>query len=135
MVSSTCSITHAWYSATAPVTNGLSVDEPATSSAIPLPDPAPDSDPEPLPDPLPDPDGQVALSEPDAAEPDPLADADCPAAPLADALPGPEALADPEALPEPPHSPKLRTSAPSSSPQAAPMVASASDSAVAVMMR
>ena len=60
---------------------------------------------------------------------DPLADADWVAAPLADALP------DPEALPEPPHSPKLRTSAPSSSPQAAPMVASASDSAVAVMMR
>jgi hypothetical protein len=101
---------------------------------MPLPDPAPDS--EPLPDPLPDPDGQLALPEPELAEPDsvaaPLADPDAEA--LAD--PDPEALADPgpEALAEPPQSPKLRTSAPSS-PHAAPMVASASDSAVAVMMR
>jgi protein TonB len=111
----------------------LAEDEPATSSAIPLPDPAPDSDP--LPDPLPESDGQVALPEPDAADPDPLADADCVAEPPADALPDPDELADPEALPEPPQLPKLRTSAPSSSPQATPMVASASDSAVAVMMR
>lgn len=96
---------------------------------MPLPDPAPDS--EPLPDPLPDPDGQLAPPEPDASDPDgvaaSLADPDCVVAALADP--------DPEALPDPPQSPKLRTSAPSSSPHAAPRVASASDSAVAVMMR
>ncbi|MGH9229141.1 MAG: hypothetical protein ACRD07_10545 [Acidimicrobiales bacterium] len=61
------------------------------------------------------------------------------AAPLADADPDARADADPDALadalPEPPQSLMLRTSAPSSSPHAAPMVASASDSAVAVMMR
>jgi hypothetical protein len=119
MVRSTCPITQVLYAATASVTSGLSVDDRSTSPAMPLPDPAPDS--EPLPDPLPEPDRQLALPEPELAEPDPVA------APLADA--------DREALPELPQSPKLRTSAPSSSPQAAPKVASASDNAVAVIMR
>jgi hypothetical protein len=126
MVSSTCSATQAWHSATASDTSGLS-DDPSTWSAMPLPDPAPDS--EPLPDPLPDPDGQLALPEPEPPDPDAVA------APLADAEREALADADPEALPEPPQSPKLRTSAPSSSPHAAPMVASASDNAVAVTMR
>ncbi|MGH9287382.1 MAG: hypothetical protein ACRD0V_03645 [Acidimicrobiales bacterium] len=119
------------------------MDDPSTSPALPLPDAAPDS--EPLPDPLPDPDGQLVPPEPDPAEPDVVVRSLADAAPeafaeaVADAAPeaSAEAVADadPEALPEPPQSPKLRTSAPSSSPHAAPMVASASDSAVAVVMR
>jgi hypothetical protein len=87
----------------------LSVDDPST----PLPTPPPDA--------LPAPDGQLALAA-SLAEPDEEAD--------------PDALADPDAPAEPEaQSPALRTSAPSSSLQAAPTRPSASVSAVMVMIR
>jgi len=101
------------YSATAWVTSGSSVDDPSTSLAMPLP--------EALPEPLPEPAGQLALAESLAA---PDAEAD------------PDALADPDAPAEPEaQSPVLRTSAPSSSLQAAPTRPSARVSAVTVMIR
>jgi hypothetical protein len=82
--------------------------------------------PEALPAP-PEPEGQLALAE-SLAAPDAEADPD--------ALPDPDALGEPEALAEPEaQSPVLRTSAPSSSLQAAPTRPSASVSAVMVTIR
>jgi hypothetical protein len=54
---------------------------------------------------------------------------------LADAEPDSLGDAASDALPEPPQSPRLRTSAPPSLPHAAAELASASDSAAAVVMR
>jgi hypothetical protein len=101
------------YSATAWGTRGSSVDDPSTSLAMPLP--------EALPEPLPEPDGQLALAE-SLAAPDAEAEPD--------ALPDPEAPAEPEA-----QSPVLRTSAPSSSLQAAATRPSARTGAMTVMIR
>ena len=73
------------------------------------------------------------LAGPDALPPDPDPEADPEAEPEPDAEPEPLA---PDALPEPSQSsPMLRTSAPSSLPQAAPAVTSASESAAAVTNR